>query len=217
MIIEVLGVIGSGKSTLAKKLSEKINSRYLNTDLFTSNPFLKYYPSDRVKWSFIVGLKFSFDRSKKVSSLTKIIVNKDVVLDQGFDMGLYVYSKNCLMKGEMNKEEWLFLENLHKNFLSDLPKIDTSIFLDIPEHELFDRIKQRSRKNEKRFDLEYIIQLKQRLLEYRKLLIRNKSRDTIITYKYRTNNFISVGKKNEKLIKILAEVMSKLNNSYERK
>src|SRR3989344_320935 len=213
--LEIVGSVASGKTTLAKMLSRYSNLQYFNTDLYTSNPFLKLYPKNRKKWSFITGLQFSYKRSQRIKSLIEILKRRPIVLDQGFDMGLYVYSKNCFLQGEMIMEEWKLLEKLHGMFMKKLPSIKISILLNIPEAEITKRIMKRGRTHEKNYLGSYIQQLNNMLLDYKGMLYKRNLRETIITYDQLNNNFQYLGKKNDKLTFLVKKALNSLNKKYE--
>lgn len=179
-IIEVIGNVGSGKSTLTKKITKNSNLKYFDVDLFESNPFLSDVVQDRKRWAFTTGLFFSFKRSETIENLISTLINNSVILDQGYDMGIKIYSKNNFKDNQMTAEEWELLSQIHSRLTSHLPKISTTIYIDTPTDKILKRIKERGRVHEKSYTREYIENLKQRLDEYINEIKSN--RDSIIIW-----------------------------------
>lgn len=195
-IIEVIGNVASGKSTLTKKITKNSNLKYFDIDLFLDNPFLKLVVKDRKRWAFTVGLHFSFQRSQTLKKLIKELKTNSIILDQGYDMGIKVYSKNNFLDDEMNKDEWNLLTNLHDILMRDLPKISTTIFIDVPTDEIMKRISKRGREHEKSYTKDYVENLGLRINEYINDI--KKERNTIIIWNPIDKTIKYVGKKDNR-------------------
>ncbi len=191
-IIEIVGNVGSGKTTLSKKLARKISAKYIDVDPFIENPFLSSYVLDMKRWAFSTALHFSFMRSKMIAEVKKI-TNRPIVLDHGFESGLHMYPWASFMNGEMNKEEWDFLQQLHNEFMNDLPAVNTTIFIHLTTEEVMKRLKIRGRDHEKHYTTKYVESLRKGLDEYRKKLLKNGSRQTIIDFYPQTKTVKTTG------------------------
>jgi deoxyadenosine/deoxycytidine kinase len=192
-IIEVVGNVGTGKTTLAKKLATQLKAKYLDIDPYVTNPFLPLYVKNKKKWAFITALHFSYERSKLVQKVNKTLPYS-IVLDHGFESGLYMYPWSSYALGEMTHEEWSFLQNLHSNFTSNLPEIQISIFLQLDSISILKRLKERGRIHEASYSQEYIEQLQKGLDRYKNLLLKKGLRESIIEYNSITNTLRVHGK-----------------------
>lgn len=206
-LIEVLGLPGSGKTTIAKSLSNKLSYTYFDLDLFQANPFFIDYPSNPEKYAFIVGLYFSYHRTQQIQRLSKDLKKNNIVLDQGFNIGLYMYSHSAYINKKMTKKEWLFLQELHKYFIGkdNLPHIDVTIFIEEPIDVLVSRITDRGRKHEVTYQKKYLSNLLKSYNQYKQNLIKSKSRKTIISYSSTTKTISCIGNEISNLEKILIE------------
>ncbi len=180
-IIEIVGNVGSGKTTLSKKLAKKMSAKYIDVDPYINNPFLPSYVMDMKRWAFSTALHFSFMRSKMIVEVKKI-TNIPIVLDHGFESGLHMYPWVSFKNGEMNKDEWNFLQQLHNEFMDDLPMVSTTVFIHITTEEIMKRLKIRGREHEKYYTTKYVESLQKGLNEYRKKLIKNNTRQTLIDF-----------------------------------
>ena len=203
-IIEVIGIVASGKTTLSKKLATLLQMEYVDIDLYLDNPILTSVSSNRERFSFVTGLHFSYERSKKIQDVQKLMKKRSVILDQGFDMGLYTYSANAFQQKLMTKEEYEFLVTLHKDFMKDSPIIDTTIILDPSIESIFSRIKNRGREHEKQYSAQYIRGLMAEFHKYINVLQSGRSRKTVIICSS-NKEIYTIGKKQEKLVTILKQ------------
>lgn len=181
-IIEVIGIVASGKTTLAKRMSRASNLHYVDVDLYVQNPFLSFSLSRPEKYAFLTNLHFSFERSKKIKKIRTLLKNEPAVIDQGFDMGFHIYTKNHYIQKWIPYLEYQFLTELHNFFMKDAPKIHTTICLNPPVDRIYERIRKRGRDFEKLYSKKSLSQLKERLEEYKKMIIHNGARRNLIEY-----------------------------------
>lgn len=207
-IIEVIGIVASGKTTLAKTLAKKQTSIYLDIDLFLKNPFLVENTKNPKRWAFTTGLHFSFNRVQQIPLLVQKLKKKSVILDQGFDMGIYVYSKTRFIQGNMSDREWQFLLELHEYFIKDAPPIQTTIVLQISIPEIMRRIKKRGRPHEKLYTRKYLQQLDTNLREYVSDLVESGKRKTILIVSP-NSEIQTFGQQNQELYTILQALWQK--------
>jgi len=179
-VVEVVGVVASGKTTLAKKIAEQTGATYIDIDLYLHNPFLIAVSNNRGRYSFITGLSFSYERSKKIPDVKSALKKNSVILDQGFDMGLYTYSTNAYKQQAMTKDEYGFLVRLHKEFMRKAPSINTTVVLNPSTETIQERIEKRGRPHEKKYSADYIEGLRECLRVYINTLRITKSRKSII-------------------------------------
>lgn len=201
-LFEVIGLPGSGKTTLAKKISSISNLKYIDIDLYLDNPFLSLFSSNPQKYAFITGVKFSYDRSKQISKVKSLLQKQSVILDQGFDSGFYIYSKNHLVQGRILKNEFEFMQTLHNSFMRNKPKVHTSVVIQLPISHIIERIIKRGRSIEKQYNINYLLQLNSCYLDYQKNLINSNMRKGLILY-YGTNKIKRVGKPDIKLLSMI--------------
>ena len=177
-IIEVVGNVGSGKTTLAQKIAKSFRATYIDVDPYTANDFLSAYSKDKSRWAFTTALQFSVERSKIIQKVNEL--KKSVVLDHGFDSGLFMYPWTSYKTGEMNKQEWIFLQKLHYEFMKNLPIITTTIFIHASTSTIIKRLAERGRAHEKHYTKEYVVRLQKGVNQYKKILIKERSRKNII-------------------------------------
>ncbi len=199
-IVEVVGNVGSGKTTLSKELAKKLSAKYIDVDPFIENPFLPSYVLDMKRWAFSTALHFSFMRSKMIDKVEKT-TKKIVILDHGFESGLHMYPWASFQNGEMTNEEWHFLQQLHNEFMENLPTVNTTIFIHVTTAEIMKRLKARGREHEKHYTIKYVESLQKGLNEYRKKLLKNSLRLTIIDYYPESKKLKTTGLRNVKLEK----------------
>lgn len=181
-IIEIVGNVGSGKTTLSKRMSKDIKCKYINADPYLENPFLPLFIKNKSKWSFITGLHFAYYRALEASKSIKFVGKIPLVVDHGFETGLYMYSKNEFLNKQMNKDEWDFLKVLHDGFMEKANlKPNIIIFIEVDMPTIAKRLKERGRAHEQSYSKKYILELQERLNEYKLMLIQNKARETVIT------------------------------------
>jgi len=194
-IIEIVGNVGTGKTTFSRMLAKKLEIKYLDIDPFVENPFLPLYVKNRKKWAFATALHFSYSRSKLISN---VIATKPlpIVLDHGFNSGLFMYPRASYKLGEMTKNEWEFLKEIHYKLMESLPPITISIFLTLNSKTIVKRLKKRGRPHEAHYSQKYIEQLQKGLDEYKNKLKKEKLRDTIIELNPSRNTINFHGKSN---------------------
>lgn len=205
-VIEVVGNVASGKSTLARMIAQNSNLFYADLSVHAKNPFLPLYVKRPNRWAFQTDLFFSYERSKKVSLVTKKLDFNPVVLDPGFDMGIFVYSKAMFKKHQMTKDEWSLLEKIHRKLVIHAPKIVATIFLDVPANTLLDRIRIRGREHEQHYTKRYVEELEEALEEYKTDLIALRSRRIIVTYSQLVKSIQFHGKPDAKIKKLLSSL-----------
>lgn len=199
-IVEIIGNVASGKTTLSKKLSNLSNAKYIDIDLFITNPFLELHSKDPSRWAFITGLHFSHQRSLQIPKVSNLLQKTPIILDSGFDMGIHVYSKTAFIKNEMTKDEWNLLLAIHNSFMRQLPPTPTTLYIDLPVETILTRIRLRGRNHEQKYYTKsYVKELQAQLDEYIRQLVKSKKRKSIIFYSPVTKEVKTLGKKQETL------------------
>ncbi|MBI2033333.1 MAG: deoxynucleoside kinase [Candidatus Levybacteria bacterium] len=181
-IIEVVGNVGSGRTTICKKIAKISNLNCHLIKTHTTNPFLSKYVKNQERWAFTTDVQFTYERAKQVHQIVRHLKESPLIIDNSFDMHLYVYSKNEYLEGEMNQDEWELLQKIQRELLRETPPITATIFLDVPIDMIMKRIEERAREHELEYSKKYLTQLQDRIAEYRKDLIALKKRKTIATY-----------------------------------
>ena len=180
LLIEIIGNVAAGKTTLAKKLAPKMKAKYLDIDLFVKNPFLPLSAHDRSRWIFTSHLFFSFDRSRQINRVKKQLQKTPVILDQGFQMGFFVYTRNAYQQKYMTAAEYKLLSAIHHSLMQPIPLPDLTIILLPTFRQIKNRIIQRNRDYEKKYSDDYVQGLNQQLEKYVLQLIREKRNLLII-------------------------------------
>lgn len=180
-IVEVVGNVGTGKTTLSKKLAKKLGAKYIDVDPFVENPFLQLYVKNRKKLAFTTALHFSYSRSELIPKVTTTLPSP-IILDHGFESGLFMYPLSSFQLGEMTEDEWEFLQKIHAKLMEKLPPVTISIFLNLDSKSIMERLKKRGRQHEALYSQKYIEQLQKGLDEYKKLLIKKRLRKSIFSY-----------------------------------
>jgi deoxyadenosine/deoxycytidine kinase len=211
-LIEIVGNVASGKTTLAKKLPQKTNLTYVDTDLFEDNPFLNPSVEDPKRWSFAEELYFFYLRAKKIPTVLQKLKKQAIVLDQGFHMPFYMYVYNRYRQKHITKIEWDFLHELFSYLYLQAPIPNIVVFLDIPINELLKRMEIRGKKNKREHELlytkEYIKQLNTGLLGYVERMKQTRKCKSVIVYNYKNKTFTTFGKEQPKLIDVLKPLLS---------
>jgi deoxyadenosine/deoxycytidine kinase len=184
-IIEIVGLPGSGKTTLARILARKLGYAYFDVDLYLENPFLPLVAREPEKYALAAGLQFSLTRANRIVPLQKLSRRKNVVLDQGFHMGFYMYTKNHYAgTGILGEKEYKLLKAVHERLMEQAPAVSTTIVLDYPTPLLMERLTTRGRAHEKLYTKTQMDQWRMRLSEHIEDLINQKKRKSVVTYTY---------------------------------
>lgn len=202
--LEVVGNVASGKTTLSKHLGKVSNFLYADLEIYTKNPFLPLYVNDPKRWAFQTGIQFSYERAKQINAVQKQREWDPVVLDQGFDMGIFVYSKTSFMKEEMIEAEWNLLQKMHEQLMKNAPEIDATVFLHVPVKTLMERMEIRGREHERYYSLGYVEQLQQMVDAYKQDMVALKKRKVIATYHQLTGLLEFHGKMDPKIAKLFS-------------
>jgi deoxyadenosine/deoxycytidine kinase len=205
-VIEILGNVASGKTTISRQIARMSSLAYVNWDVYTKNPFLQRYVKNPRRWAFSTELSFSFERSKKVAQILKQMESEPLVLDSGFDMGMYVYAKAGYKDGDMNEEEWKLLTDIHQKLIIHAPRIDAAIFMDVPIEVLMKRMWERGREHEQHYSRKYIEGTQQRIEEYKNDMIALNKRRVVATY-HQLEKQLEFHTKEDKKIQHLFELL----------
>ncbi len=204
IIIEVIGNVASGKTTATKKTAQLTTFEYIDIDVYTKNPFLPLFVEDPKRWTFTSDLYFSLIRSQQIPLMLKRMTFAPLILDSSLDMGMYVYSKSCFLQGKMTQDEWIFLQKSHKTLMQKEPPVYATIFIDVPIDALMNRIIRRGRAHEQDYTRKYVLQLQERLDEYKQDMIALKTRKVVATYHQLEKKLQFHGKEDKKLEKLFS-------------
>lgn len=207
-LIEVVGLPGSGKTTLSHKLADSLSAEWIDLDLFEQNPFFKVFPENPPKYAFSTGLFFSHSRSQQSSLVNQKLLKNTVVMDHGFDLGLYLYSFNSVRAGRMTQDEWQFLEQLHQYFLEkeQAPKVDVTVWLEVPVETLIQRIIDRGRSHEVSYQEPFLRALYESYQLFKQKLLKDRTRQTLMVVDVNKQTISVEGQPMAELEKILAEL-----------
>lgn len=210
-LIEVIGNVASGKTTFAKKLAELSNLKDVDVDLFWKNPFMELCAKDPERWSFAQELNFIYNRYTQIKPVKERLKNEALVLDHGFHVQFYMYSKNRLRQGTVTQAEWDFLETMQNHFMENAPEPQITLHLQEPVEELTRRMDLRGRPFEKHYQDEYLPQLQVGIDEYLDHIIEENRRETIITYSASQQKLETRGKEQPELNKLLKKASEEIN------
>lgn len=203
-IIEIVGNVASGKTTTAKRIAHISSFAYMDCDVYSKNPFLPLSVKNPDRWALTNDLQFAYTRSKKIPQLLKKMEEEPMVLDAGFNMGHFVYSKASFREGNMTEDEWHLLSNIHEKLLTHIPPIQATIFLDVPVEALMERIWKRGREHEQSYSRKYVSDLQKHVDAYKQDMIALKQRKIIATYKQLEKELVFHTKADTKIAKLIS-------------
>lgn len=205
-IIEIVGNVASGKTTTSRLIPRLSSLTYVDVDIYEKNPFLPHLLKNPERWSFTTELHFTYERSKQLGKIIKMKEFESLVLDSGFDMNFYVYSGNGYVQKFMNEHEWHLLSKIYGEFMHNAPPIFATIFLDVPVKTLMERIWNRGRKHEEDYPRSYVLQLNERIKEYKQEMIALKKRKYVVTYHQLEKRIEFHGKEHPKIKELLEKL-----------
>jgi deoxyadenosine/deoxycytidine kinase len=147
--ITIEGNIGAGKTTLAQNLCEKLGAFFIPEE-FENNPLLNHFYEKPDQFSFSLEFSFLLDRYRQLFSLKEKINHSFCISDFSFD--------KCLLFANLNlkAEEKLFFKKQFDFLKSDLPTVDTRIFIHLSSENAMKNINKRGRKMEQSLSLSYL-------------------------------------------------------------
>ena len=151
--IAIEGVIGAGKTSLAKKISERLNARFV-FEQFEQNPFLENFYSDRKRYAFQTQMFFLVNRYKQQQELNQENLFVDYIVSD------YIFEKDKIFAYlNLSGEELKLYESLFPLLARNLRKPDLVVFLQSSAERLMYNIKKRGRKIERNLTRSYIEEL----------------------------------------------------------
>jgi deoxyadenosine/deoxycytidine kinase len=158
-LVTIIGNVGVGKTTSLPLVAKALNADIIRADeLFQVNPFRDHFLKDTPRWGFTSELWLVYQRVQLIKQSIEKSQKDIIVIDSGLIMS-WVYAKSHFLTGKMRLDEWLFFEELFKEF-SSFSLNTTLLYLSAPVDTLLLRIKKRKRDYEiALYKKEYIQQL----------------------------------------------------------
>lgn len=145
--IAIEGNIGAGKTTLAKKLSERLNARFV-PEHFEDNSFLSPFYKDPIRYGFILELSFLEDRFSQM----KEAYSKDEIF-----VSDYLWEKSLVFaKVNLKGEELRLFERIYNVMAEAMPVPDLVIYLHRGPDRLLGQISRRGRDFESKIPADYL-------------------------------------------------------------
>lgn len=151
--IAIEGPIGVGKTSLARALAKRFDARLVLEEV-EENPFLAPFYKDRSKHAFATQIFFLLSRFKQQQSLSQPELFQPVTVSD------YLFAKDRLFAGlNLETHELSLYERVYDALAPRAPKPDLVIYLQARQEVLLQRIKQRGREYERKFDADYLARL----------------------------------------------------------
>ena len=147
----VSGTIGAGKTTLMKFLSEETGFPVFYEGI-EKNPILPLMYKTPERWAFTLQIGFlqrKFEIMQEAASMDFAFVERTIFEDR-----LFVANHKDL--GNISQQEWDVYKKVYQSFTSSKESIPSlTIFLDISDDLMLQRIKERNRSCEQEVDIIY--------------------------------------------------------------
>jgi deoxyguanosine kinase len=142
------GPIAAGKTTLARRFAAQVGAELLLED-YEGNPFLADYYSERERWALPMQLSFLAARHQQLMAVP-VQRTGPVVAD-------HTYTKDQIFAHALLKDRELALyERLRQSLSGQAIAPDVIVYLDAPNRNLLERIRQRGRAYEESIDDDYL-------------------------------------------------------------
>lgn len=148
--IAVEGAIGVGKSTVARRLADKLGSGTLMESM-DDNPFVELFYQNPSRHALAVQLSFLFSRLKQWQSIHQLnLFSQGMVSD-------YIFAKDRLFASiNLTDEEFILYDQVARLVSVDIPKPDLVIYLQSDHNIIMERIRKRSRSEERGLTPDYL-------------------------------------------------------------
>lgn len=148
--IAVEGAIGVGKSTVARRLADKLGSGTLMENM-DNNPFVELFYQNPSRHALAVQLSFLFSRLKQWQSIHQLnLFSQGMVSD-------YLFAKDRLFASiNLTDEEFILYDQVARLVSVDIPKPDLVIYLQSDHNIIMERIRRRSRSEERGLTPDYL-------------------------------------------------------------
>ena len=142
------GPIAAGKTTLARRFAAQVGAELLLED-YEGNPFLADYYSERERWALPMQLSFLAARHQQLMAVP-VQRTGPVVAD-------HTYTKDQIFAHALLEDRELALyETLRRSLSGQAMAPDVIVYLDAPNRNLLERIRQRGRAYEESIDDDYL-------------------------------------------------------------
>ena len=223
IIISIDGNIGSGKSTLLKILKQELNNNNL---IYLEEPvddwkkiadnntnILNEFYLDKKRWgytfqnlAFITRSSILLDTIKK--SKTNIFQKRKVILtERSTETDKNIFAKMLYDQKIISELEFKLYNYWYEKLFNEI-KIKNIIYLRTTPIEAYERIKKRSRCEEKNIPIDYI----QTVHQYHDNWLLERSLDCNVCYIDNKNNLIDDEKTKKKVIKSITVFINSLES-----
>ncbi|MCG8427247.1 MAG: deoxynucleoside kinase [Chromatiales bacterium] len=151
--IVVEGPIGVGKTSLVKRLSESFACDTL-LEAAEENPFLERFYSDGGSAAFPTQLFFLFQRNQQLERLRQADLFR-----QGLVADFMLEKDRLFAEVNLDPEELNLYQQVYQRLAMEAPAPDLVVYLQAPVDVLVQRIKRRSRHEERHIDSGYLQRL----------------------------------------------------------
>lgn len=143
-LITIIGNVGVGKTTSLPLVAKALDAEIVRADeFFQVNPFRDNFLKDTSRWGFTNELYLVHKRITLIKNAIRESRKETIVIDSGLLMS-WVYAKSHYLSGKMTLDEWLFFEDIFREW-SSFALHTTLLYLTATPEVLLQRIKKRHR------------------------------------------------------------------------
>jgi len=202
--IAICGNIGSGKTTLAEKLAKHYGWYPLYESVET-NPYLRDFYGDMMRWAFHLQIYFLNSRFRQVNEIHGS--NRTTVQDRTIYEDAYIFAANLHRSGYLSEKDYQSYLDIFNSMINFVKPPDLLIYLkaDIPK--LVSQIQKRGRDYEDAIRLDYLKNLNKHYEDW----IGNYNEGKLLTIDVNSLDFVE---RVEDFAFIVSKIDFELNNLF---